>query len=69
MRIKQGRQKINKKRPDNISNKALQWEQMNRQKQSSYIYFGKDLDKIVPPTGSCPVFVEKAIKFVEANGT
>ena len=68
MRIKQGRPKF-KKRPDNISNKALQWEQMKQKKQSSYVYFGKSLDKIVPPNGLCPVFVEKAIKFVESNGT
>ena len=67
MRIKPGRPKI-KKRPNNISDKALQWEQMKQQKQSSYIYFGKSLDKIAPAHGSCPVFVEKAIKFVEANG-
>jgi len=53
-----------------MSNKAEAWEAMkqNKQKTKVYSYFGKVLDEIVPAYGLCPVFLEKAIKHIEANG-
>ena len=53
-----------------MSNKAKAWEAMkqNKQKTKVYSYFGKSLEEIVPTSGLCPVFLEKAIKHIEANG-
>ena len=51
--------------------KAKQWEAMKQNQnkaKNQNSYFGKSLADIIPQCGLCPIFVEKAIKHVEANG-
>lgn len=69
IRLKSGKPKMPKKRDMSFQMKAAQWDRKNKQlniKDDSY--FGKALNDIVPAKDACPVFIEKAIKHVEAYG-